>query len=320
MTSAILASIPSPTQNVWFLGPIPLRAYAIAIIIGIVVAVWLTDRRLKARGGPAGAVTDVALWAVPFGIVGGRLYHVITTPGPYFGPDGHLIDIVKIWNGGLGIWGAVALGALGAWLGCRRIGLPLGVLADAAAPGLVFAQAIGRLGNYFNNELYGGQTSLPWGLVVHQMDPATGHAVSTLPGTYHPTFLYELLWNAGVGLLVIWADKKFRLGHGRAFALYVMAYTVGRFWVEALRIDEAQMFFGLRLNDWTSIVVFIGGLAYFLWQRGPREQLRILDGGRKVEVITDGEPKETVSLAKDEESKEESAEPDSKAEAPADKA
>jgi prolipoprotein diacylglyceryl transferase len=303
VTSAYLASIPSPTQNVWYLfGWIPLRAYAIAIIIGIVVAVVLTDRRLKARGGPPGAVTDIALWAVPFGIVGGRIYHVITTPEPYFGASGHLIDALKIWNGGLGIWGAVLLGALGAWIGCRRLGIPLGVLADAAAPGLVFAQAIGRLGNWFNNELYGGQTTLPWGLVIHQMDPATGHAVVTLPGTYHPTFLYELLWNVGVGLLVIWLDKRFQLGHGRAFAIYMMGYTVGRFWIEALRIDDAQHFLGLRLNDWTSIVVFLAGLAYFLWQRKPRERLRILEN-RHVEVLADGVPDEPeaetpVDLAK----------------------
>jgi prolipoprotein diacylglyceryl transferase len=287
VTSAYLAAIPSPTQNVWFIGPIPLRAYAIAIIIGIIFAVWLTDRRLRARGGPAGAVTDVALWAVPFGIVGGRLYHVVTTPGPYFGPDGNLIDILKIWNGGLGIWGAVALGAVGAWLGCRRIGLPLGVLADAAAPGLVFAQAIGRLGNYFNNELYGGQTTLPWGLIVHQMDPATGHAVSTLPGTYHPTFLYELLWNIGVGLLVIWADRKFQLGHGRAFAIYVMAYTVGRFWIEALRIDTVNRIGGFRLNNYTAAIAFVVALLALVWLlRNRRGRESVVERG----TGTGGEP------------------------------
>ena len=299
MTTAadVLALLPSPTRNVWYLGPIPIRAYALCIIAGIVVAVAITERRFRARGGPAGMVTDVALWAVPFGIVGARLYHVLTSPDAYFGPAGRLVDIVKIWNGGLGIWGAVLGGALGAWLACRRRGVPLAVFADALAPGLAVAQAIGRLGNWFNNELYGRPTALPWGLQVHHMDLTTGRAVDALPGTYHPTFAYELLWCLGVAALVWWADRRFRLGRGRAFALYAMAYVVGRFWIEALRIDDAQRFFagrldflaswftdGIRLNDITSLVVFAGALAYFLLRRGPAERL-VTDEEGRVSVV-----------------------------------
>ncbi|MBA2324395.1 MAG: prolipoprotein diacylglyceryl transferase, partial [Pseudonocardiales bacterium] len=157
-------TIPSPDRGVWYLGPIPIRAYALCIIAGIVVAVTWGERRLLARGGRPGTVLDVAVYAVPFGLVGGRLYHVATDWRTYFGPGGNAIDALKIWNGGLGIWGAIALGAVGAWIGCRRLGLPLPLFADAVAPGVVVAQAIGRLGNYFNQELYGGPTTLPWGL------------------------------------------------------------------------------------------------------------------------------------------------------------
>jgi prolipoprotein diacylglyceryl transferase len=254
-------SIPSPAEGVWHLGPLPLRAYALCIIAGIVVAVWLGERRWVARGGRPGDVTEVATWMVPFGIVGGRIYHVITSPDAYFGTGGHPLHALYIWQGGLGIWGAIALGGVGAWLGCRRRGIPLPAFADALAPGIVLAQAIGRVGNYFNQELYGKPTDLPWGLVI---DVAHRPQGSLNQATYHPTFLYELLWDVGVALLVIWADRRFRLGHGRAFALYVAAYTVGRAWIEALRVDPAHSFLGLRLNDWVSLVVFVGAVAYLV--------------------------------------------------------
>jgi len=188
--------------------------YALCILIGIVVAVWLTGRRLVPRGGEPGQVLDVAAWAVLFGIVGGRLYHVITTPGPYWGAGGHPLDAVKIWQGGLGIWGAIALGALGAWIGCRRAGISFLAFADAAAPGVAFAQAIGRFGNWFNNELYGGPTTVPWGLQIHQWDQSAGRAVvdaagkPVVLGIFQPTFLYEAVFLVilGTGLLVI--DKR----------------------------------------------------------------------------------------------------------------
>ena len=160
----ILATIPSPTQGVWNLGPLPIRAYALCIVAGIVAAIQLTERRWLARGGAPGDVLDIAVWAVPFGIVGGRIYHVITSPQAYFGAHGHPLRAFAIWEGGLGIWGAIALGGVGAWIACRRRGIPLPAFADALAPGLLVAQAIGRLGNWFNNELYGGPTHLPWAL------------------------------------------------------------------------------------------------------------------------------------------------------------
>jgi len=283
----LLASIPSPDRGVWQLGPVPIRAYALCIIAGIVVAIMWGERRWRARGGEPGTVTDVAVFAVPFGLVGARLYHVATDWPTYFGPGGDPLDALKIWQGGLGIWGGVALGGVGAWIACRRRRIPLPALADAVAPGIVTAQAIGRLGNWFNQELYGGPTTLPWGLEIYQrVDPQTG-ALDPLGGiaqgppiaVVHPTFLYELLWNLGVAALVVWADRRFRLGHGRAFALYVAGYTAGRFWIEILRTDPATMVFGLRINVITSVVVFLAAVLYLLLIRRGREDPQVLRGG-----------------------------------------
>ncbi|MFF4247175.1 prolipoprotein diacylglyceryl transferase [Streptomyces sp. NPDC001822] len=251
------AFIPSPSTGVIELGPIPLRGYAFCIIIGVFVAVWFGNKRWIARGGKAGTVADIAVWAVPFGLVGGRLYHVITDYQLYFSDGEDWVDAFKIWEGGLGIWGAIALGAVGAWIGCRRRGIPLPAWADALAPGIAFAQAIGRWGNWFNQELYGKPTDLPWGLKISE-------GTNRVAGTYHPTFLYESLWCIGVALLVIWADRRFKLGHGRAFALYVAAYCVGRGWIEYLRVDEAHHVLGLRLNVWTAIVVFALAVTYIV--------------------------------------------------------
>ena len=257
----LVASIPSPSHGVWHLGPVPLRAYAFCIILGVLAAVWITDRRWRGRGGSPGVVADVATWAVPFGLVGARLYHVVTSPEAYFGSGGDPVAALYVWQGGLGIWGGVGLGAVGAWIACRRRGIALPAFADAAAPGIAVAQAVGRWGNWFNQELFGRPTTLPWGL---EIDPANRPVDTPDVATYHPTFLYESLWLVGVALLVVWAERRFRLGHGRAFALYVAAYCLGRFWVEALRVDPAEHFAGLRLNDWTSLAVFLAAVAYIV--------------------------------------------------------
>lgn len=282
--SAVLpAAIPSPPESVWYLGPVPLRAYALAILAGIVAAVLLTQRRWAARGGDPETVLEISYWAVPFGIVGGRIYHVFSSPDAYFGADGNPVKAFAIWEGGLGIWGAVALGAVGAYIGCRRQQVSFAVFADAVAPGLLVAQAIGRLGNWFNQELFGSPTDLPWGL---RIDPASPTFPDGLPADtlFHPTFLYEMVWNLAAAAVLIWADRRFRLGHGRVFLLYVVLYTAGRVWIEALRIDPAETVLGLRLNVWTSILVGAAALVAFIvvGRRHPgREttvQLRSADG------------------------------------------
>jgi len=245
------------------------------ILAGIVVAVWITQHRLEDRGGEPGQALDVAVWAVPFGIVGGRLYHVISSPGPYFGDGGHPLDAFKIWQGGLGIWGAVALGTVGAWIGCRRHGVSLLDFADAAAPGVVLAQAIGRWGNYFNNELFGTRTDLPWGLEIHCWDQGAGVATTcpggttNILGTFQPTFLYESLWCLLVTVALLLVDRRFSLARGQLFALYGMLYTLGRGVIEMLRSDQANYVLGLRLNVWTSVVVFAGSALAF-WRLGVR--------------------------------------------------
>ena len=221
-------------------------------------------RRWVARGGTRGQIGDLALWAVPAGLIGARLWHVATDYQLYFGEgDGDPVDALKIWHGGLGIWGAITGGLLGAWFYCRRHGILLRPLADALAPSLLLAQIIGRFGNYFNQELFGRPTDLPWALEIDAAHRPVGYEQFT---TFHPTFLYEALWNlAAIGVL-LWADRRFRLGYGRVFALYVMLYTLGRGWIEDLRIDpvELQDVGGLRFNVWTSIVLFVLAAAYFV--------------------------------------------------------
>lgn len=289
-SSVFLANIPSPDRGVWEIGPIPIRAYALCIIAGIILAIWWGERRWIARGGTAGTVIDIAVFAVPFGLVGGRLYHVATDWHRYFGEGKNPLDALRIWDGGLGIWGAIALGAVGALIGCRVKGVPLPAYADAIAPGIVVAQAIGRVGNYFNQELYGGPTDLPWGLELYRRvnefgenDNLNGVAVNHIAvdgSPVHPTFLYELIWNLLVAALVVWVDRKFRLGHGRAFAVYVMGYTLGRTWIELMRTDEATHVFGVRVNVWVSVLVFLGAAAYFVLarSRGEREDPALLRG------------------------------------------
>ncbi|MEV0095627.1 prolipoprotein diacylglyceryl transferase [Streptomyces sp. NPDC050738] len=292
-----LAYIPSPSTSVVHLGPIPLRGYAFCIIIGVFVAVWYGNKRWIARGGKAGTVADIAVWAVPFGLVGGRLYHVITDYELYFSDGKDWVGAFKIWQGGLGIWGAVALGAVGAWIGCRRRGIPLPAWADAMAPGLVIAQAIGRWGNWFNQELYGKPTDLPWALKISE-------GTDRVAGTYHPTFLYESLWCLGVAALIVWADRRFRLGHGRVFALYVATYCVGRGWIEYMRIDDAHHILGVRLNVWTAIVMFVLAVTYFVISsklRPGREEIvepDAAEAAESAESAEDGDASDSVDLDK----------------------
>jgi prolipoprotein diacylglyceryl transferase len=248
----VIASLPSPTVGVLHLGPFPLRMYAVCILLGIVVAVWLTGKRLVDRGYEAGQALDVAAYAVPLGIIGGRIYHVITAPDPYWGEGGNPVDAFKIWEGGLGIWGAIALGAFGIWVGCRQVGVRFLPFLDAAVPGVALAQAVGRIGNWFNNELYGGPTTLPWGLEIHEWDHGAGRAVvdasgnPVVLGVFHPT-------------------------PGQLAGLYVAGYPVGRIVIELMRTDEAELILGQRVNVWTSILVFLLGIWIF-WYTGRRAQ------------------------------------------------
>ena len=267
--SLVTASILSPAEGVAHLGPLPLRGYALCIAIGVVVGVMISERRLVARGAPPGIGADYATVAVPFGIIGARLYHVITTPDPYFGTGGHPIEALYIWRGGLGIWGAIAGGFLGAVLVFKRRGIPISLAADAVAPSLVVAQAIGRWGNWFNQELYGRPSTLPWAVKIDVAHRLPGYESI---GTYQPTFLYESIWCLGVAALCIWADRRYRMAGGRVFALYVAAYTAGRGWIEALRIDTAHRFFGLRLNDYVSIIVFLLAVTYLIVRRGATDR------------------------------------------------
>jgi prolipoprotein diacylglyceryl transferase len=288
MTTTVLAFFPSPPQGVWHLGPIPLRAYALFIIVGIIAALLIGDRRWEARGGERGVIYDIALWAVPFGLIGGRLYHLATDWRTYFGEGGAgPIAALRIWDGGLGIWGAVAFGGVGAWIACRRRDIPLPAFGDAIAPGIVLAQAIGRLGNYFNQELFGRETTMPWGLeIFYRRDPAGFVDVHSLDGVstgqlamvVQPTFLYELLWNLFLFVVLIFLDRRFTLGHGRLFATYVAGYCIGRFWVELLRDDTATHIAGIRINSFTSTFVLIGAVVYLILAPKGREDPATLSG------------------------------------------
>lgn len=259
----IPASFPSPPieWTAFSLGPLTIRAYSLWILTGIFVALWLTTRRWVARGGDAQAVSDVTFWAIPFGIVGGRIYHVISSPAQYFGENGNPVDALKIWEGGLGIWGAVAFGALGAFIGARRSKVSFVTYLDAVAPGVLIAQAIGRLGNYFNHELFGRPTDVPWAL---EIDPAFRPEGYEQFATFHPTFLYEMVWNLAGAALIIYLDKRLDLRGGRVFWLYAIVYVSGRFWIETMRIDTAVHVGGLRINVWVSIGVLTLAIVMFL--------------------------------------------------------
>ncbi len=324
MTTSVLAYFPSPPRGVWHIWVIPIRAYALFIIIGIVAALLIGDRRWEARGGERGVIYDIALWAVPFGLIGGRLFHLATDWRTYFGEGGAgLGAALRIWDGGLGIWGAVALGGVGAWIACRRRGIPLPAFGDAIAPGIVLAQAIGRLGNYFNQELFGRETTMPWGLeIFYRRDPAGFVDVHSLDGVstgqlamvVQPTFLYELLWNLLVFAVLIYLDRRFTIGHGRLFALYVAGYCIGRFGIELLRDDAATHIAGIRINSFTSTFVFIGAVVYLILAPKGREDPASLSGSAADRLVPDSVEGDTVDSA----DSVESAAPDAVADEPVD--
>ena len=268
-----LAYIPSPTISQFSIGPVTIHIYALCILMGIVLAVWITTTRWKKLGGNFDQVLDITLVSVPAGIIGARLYHIITTPERFFGPDGDWAEMFRIWNGGLGIWGGVLFGALAAWAWCRHKHYPMALLADAIAPGLLVAQAVGRLGNWFNQELYGAPTTLPWGLKLNMEGTAIGHSEPCYDGAtcpsgtlFHPTFLYEMIWNLiGAAIIVYIGSKAMKkLKAGSLFAVYIMWYTLGRTWIESLRIDYAHEFLGVRINVWVSMAVFVLGAVSFI--------------------------------------------------------
>jgi prolipoprotein diacylglyceryl transferase len=258
----LLAYLPSPSSNGIEIGPLRLRAYGLLIAIGVFAAIWLADRRWRARGGEPGTIASLAMWAVPGGLIGARLYHLATDYELY---THHPLNMFKVWQGGLGIWGGIAGGVAGGAIYLHRHHLSLRDMMDVVAPALPLAQAIGRWGNWFNQELYGRPTKLPWGLKIDVPPAAYPNA-----HTFQPTFLYESIWDLVVVAVVLWVEKRVRLRRGYLFAVYVSTYTFGRFFTEYLRIDFAHKFLGLRLNDWTSILVFVASTAVLLvWGRLP---------------------------------------------------
>ena len=270
--------IPSPSQSTLEIGPLTFHFYALCIIAGIAVAIWLGDKRLRAHDPTlVTVVSDVAIFAVPSGIIGGRIYHVLSSPSDFFGSSGSPLDVFAIWKGGLGIWGAISLGAVGAYWGYKRVGSkrtdislpPFRIFLDALAPGILLAQAIGRFGNWFNVELFGRPLDTWWALEV----PVGKRPVDLRAfETFHPTFLYEAIWCSLIALTLILLRKK--LHPGQTFAIYIAAYCLGRFFIESIRIDSANLIFGLRQNEWVSIAVGTLALAYFLRIRQKSKGLR----------------------------------------------
>ena len=293
------ANIPSPPPA-WAqfqVGPLTIHTYALCILAGIIAAVVITQRRLSSRGGQSGVVLDVIIWAVPLGIVGARLYHVFTHGGDYFYPGANLWNIVAIWDGGNALYGSLLGGALGAWIGCRRAGIRLWSFADALAPAMLVAQSMGRLGNYFNHELFGLPTTLPWGLEILPTD--TMFPKDLPPGTlFHPLFLYEIIWNlVGIAILLL-LERRFAFRWGRLFGLYLAWYGLGRSWLEAIRIDPtSDALLGIPANIWASFVAIALGIALFVVQgrRHPEPETSIYLEGREPKTPVPAEEKEHSS-------------------------
>jgi prolipoprotein diacylglyceryl transferase len=262
-----VAVLPSPARSLWHIGPIPLRAYAICVVVGIVVGLWVASRRYRGIGGRPGMILDVATVAIPFGLLGARLYSVLTDIGFYFGQGRDWVNVFKIWDGGLGIPGAVVGGALGAWLVCRREQAELAPVAGAVAPALAFAQAIGRWGNWFNQQLYGRPSSLPWAVEISPEHRLAGYVNFA---TFQPTFLYESLWDALVGVAVILVARRFLLPGDRAFALYAGLYAFGRFWTQSLEITTSLHVLGLRIDQVVMILIVVSAVIYLYRTRDER--------------------------------------------------
>jgi prolipoprotein diacylglyceryl transferase len=258
------AAIPSPSSSGLQLGPYELHVYGLMYVVGITLAIALTRSRWRAAGGNPALVDDVALWGVPAGIIGGRVYFDVTTP--QYIPH-HWWGVFAVWDGGLGIWGGIALATVvGVWR-VHRVGANVRAFMDATAPGLLFASGIGRIGNYFNQELFGGPTNLPWGLTISPAHRPPGYLADA---HYHPTFLYELIWDVALGLFLIWLGRRTTIKPPGLFALYVAGYSAFRIFEESLRVDPSNHFLGLRVNEYVAIVLTLIGLAWF-WriQRRP---------------------------------------------------
>lgn len=283
-----LASIPSPEISYLDLGPVRIHFYALFILTGIALATFMADRTLTKRGAEKGVFLDIALWAVPAGIIGGRFFHVITHPRDYFYEGADLLAVFRIWEGGLAIFGAITLGAVGAWWGARQAGLRFSAVADAVAPWVLVAQGIGRLGNYFNQELFGIPTTLPWGLEIPSTNPAYPNG---LPDglTFHPTFLYEMLWNFAGAAAILYLASKLKLQWGKVFGLYLIVYSFGRIWIESIRIDPSEVILGLRINIWSALIGVAIGII-IIWVQSRRHP------GLEPSVYADGrEPAEQIA-------------------------
>ncbi|MGX1931874.1 prolipoprotein diacylglyceryl transferase [Microbacterium resistens] len=263
--SGVVASIPSPPVSFIDLGPLRIHFYALCIITGIILAVLITNHRLTKRGAEPWVVIDIAILAVPLAIIAARIFHVLTHPGFYFGPGKNIWAVFYIWEGGIAIYGALIGGAIGAWLGCKWSGIRFWTFADALAPGLLLAQAIGRFGNWFNHELFGLPTDLPWGLEIESTNPAfpAGLAEGTL---FHPTFLYEVIWNSLGVIVLLWLGRKLFFQWGRLFAVYLIWYGAGRIVWESIRIDPSEIYLGLRTNVWAAIIGVVVGIVILVVQ------------------------------------------------------
>lgn len=266
---SLITQFPNPPFSSFSVGPFTVHMYALCILAGIVVAYFIGAARFTKRGGDAGTLLDIVLWAVPFGIIGGRLFHVVTHLGDYIGVyptlQETLLHIVAVWEGGLAIYGAVILGSFGAWIGSKRAGVRFVSVLDVLAPGVLVAQGIGRWGNYFNQELFGQATDLPWGLLIEKNNNAAFPSEFPAGTLFHPAFLYEFIWNIFGALAIIWISNRLRLQWGKVFALYLIVYSLGRFFVEAIRLDPSDVFFGYRTNQWSAIFgVLIGAALWFI--------------------------------------------------------